>query len=131
MRFFLVSVISAVAVWLVTLMPLDVVVSGGEQDWIARLVTFLIVGMVMTGANFIIRPAIDLLALPLKILTLGLFSLVVGWFMLWVTAWLSTLVPWVELTIGGFWDTVWAALFISIITGILSLMVPGARRQQP
>ncbi|BDZ62452.1 hypothetical protein Lsed01_00890 [Demequina sediminis] len=128
MRFVIVSAITAVAVWIVTLLPLDVVVDGGETDTWTRIGVFLLIGAVITAANFLVKPVIDLLALPFKILTLGLFSLVVSWFMLWLSAWLTTLVPWAELTIGGFWITLLAALIISIITAILSAVVPGARR---
>lgn len=128
MRFVIVSTITAVAVWIVTLLPLDVVVDGGETDTWTRIGVFLLIGAVITAANLLVKPVIDLLALPFKILTLGLFSLVVSWFMLWLSAWLTTLVPWAELTIGGFWITLLAALIISIITAILSAVVPGARR---
>lgn len=128
MRFVIVSAITAVAVWIVTLLPLDVVVDGGETDTWTRIGVFLLIGAVITAANLLVKPVIDLLALPFKILTLGLFSLVVSWFMLWLSAWLTTLVPWAELTIGGFWITLLAALIISIITAILSAVVPGARR---
>lgn len=128
MRFLLMSAITAVAVWIVTYLPFDVVVDGGETGTWARIGVYLLIGAVMAAANLVIRPVIDLLALPFKILTLGLFSLVVGWFMLWLTAWLTTLVPWADLSIGGFWDTLWAALVIGIVTWILSLIIPGARR---
>lgn len=128
MRFVLLSAITALAVWLVTFLPLGVVVDGGETGTWARIGVFLLVGAVMTAANLLVKPIVDVLTLPVKILTLGLFSLVVAWFMLWLTSWLSTLVPWAELTIGGFWETVGAALVISIITAILSAIVPGARR---
>ena len=128
MRFVLLSAITAVAVWLVTFLPLDVQVDGGDTGTWARIGVFLLVGAVMTLANLLVKPVVDMLTLPVKILTLGLFSLVVAWFMLWLTSWLSTLVPWAELSIGGFWQTVLAALVISIITGILSAVIPGARR---
>lgn len=128
MRFVLVSAITAVAVWIVTFLPFDVVVDGGDTGTWARIGVFLLIGAVMAAANAFIRPVVDLLALPVKILTLGLFSLVVGWFMLWLTAWLTTLVPWAELQIGGFWDTLWAALVISVVTWLLSLVIPGARK---
>ena len=128
MRFLIVSAITALAVWLVTFLNLGVEVDGGETGTWARIGVFYLVGAVMTAANMLLKPVVDLLTLPVKILTLGLFSLVVAWFMLWVAAWLSTLVPWAELRIGGFWETVFAALIISIITAILSAVVPGARK---
>jgi len=129
MRFVLVSAITALAVWLVTLLPLDVVVEGGDGgDW-ARIGVYLLIGAVITAANFLIKPIVDVLSLPIKILTLGLFSLVTVWFMLWLSAWLTTLVPWAELKIGGFWETLGAAILIAIITAVLSAVIPGAQKR--
>ncbi|MDN4475150.1 phage holin family protein [Demequina sp. SYSU T00192] len=129
MRFVLVSAITAVAVWLVTLLPLDIAVEGGDGGTWARIGVFLLVGAVMAAANLLIKPIVDVLSLPIKILTLGLFALVTAWFMLWLTAWLTTLVPWAELTIGAFWETLLAALLISLITAILTAVVPGASKR--
>ncbi|WP_062519128.1 phage holin family protein [Demequina silvatica] len=129
MRFVLISGISAVAVWLVTLLPLGVEVEGGDGGTWARIGVFLLVGAVMAAANMLIKPLVDILSLPIKILTLGLFALVTAWFMLWLTAWLTTLVPWAELTIGDFWETLLAALIISLITAILTAVIPGAAKR--
>jgi putative membrane protein len=128
MRFILNSIIMAVAVWFVTILPFDVEVHGGEDSSWGRLLVFLLVGALMAAAFAIIYPIVKVLAFPLLILTLGLFSLVIAWFMLWFTAWLTTLVPWAELSIGGFWDTLWAALVIAVTTGILGAVIPGAGR---
>lgn len=128
MRFILNSIIMAVAVWFVTILPFDVAVAGGDGSWWARVLVYLLVGALMAAAMAIVYPIVRVLAFPLMILTLGLFSLVVAWFMLWFTAWVSTLVPWAELTIGGFWDTLWAAVVLAITSGILSALIPGAGR---
>ncbi len=132
MRFVLLSAITAVAVWFVTVLPFDVAVEGGEDEWWKRALVFLAIGAVMAALNLFVKPVVDALALPVKILTLGLFSLVIGWFILWLTSWITESVPVVKnfatLTIGGFWDTLWAALVIAISVAILSLIVPGARK---
>ena len=128
MRFILRSIITAFAVWVTTLLPLEVVVDGGDGQWWARLGVFLLIGILITLMNAIIKPIVNMLALPLMILTRGLFALVVGWFMLWLTAWLSEFVPWATLEVGGFWNTLWAALVIAITTAILALIIPGARK---
>lgn len=129
MRFILNSIIMAVAVWIATLLPFDVEVHGGDESPWSRVLVFLLVGVLMAAATAIVYPIVKVLAFPLMILTLGLFSLVVAWFMLWFTAWLTTLVPWAELTIGGFWDTLWAALVIALTSGILGAIIPGAGRE--
>lgn len=128
MRFILNSIITAVAVWIVTFLPFEVSVAGGDNSAWSRILVFLLIGAVMAAANAIIRPIIRVLTLPIMILTLGLFSIVIAWFMLWFSAWLTTHLPWADLTIGGFWDTLWAALVIAITTAILGAIIPKAGR---
>ena len=58
-------------------------------------------------------------SIPIRILTLGLFGLIINGFLIWVVAWISGLLGfglWVE----GFWWGVLAALVLSIISGILN-----------
>lgn len=132
MRFVLTSAITAVAVWFTTVLPFDVVVKGGEDEWWKRALVFLAIGAVMAALNAFVKPVVDALTLPVKILTLGLFSLVIGWFILWLTSWITINVPIVKsfatLEIGDFWNTLWAALVIAISVALMSLVVPGARR---
>ncbi|NLO20687.1 MAG: phage holin family protein [Syntrophomonadaceae bacterium] len=78
-----------------------------------------IVGSIFLGViNAIIRPLLILLTLPLNLLTLGLFTLVINGFMLWVTS----------LTIQGFdidsfaWAIV-CSIVISLVSFIISFVV--------
>lgn len=128
MRFVLLSIISGFALWIVTLLPFDVEVSGGEGEPWQRALVFLAAGAIMAALHLWVKPIIDVLALPLRILTLGIFSIVIAYFMLWLTSWLTGFVSWMELSIGGFWDTLFAALVIAVIVGILSAIIPGAQR---
>ncbi|WP_430867954.1 phage holin family protein [Demequina aurantiaca] len=128
MRFILNSIILAASVWFVTFLPFDVAVEGGHDSTWGRVLVFLLVGALMAAATAIVYPIVKVLAFPILVLTLGLFSLVIAWFMLWFTAWLTSLLPWTELTIGGFWDTLWAALVIAITSGVLGAIIPGAGR---
>jgi len=127
MRFLLNSIVTAVAVWFVTILPFDVAVKGGESEWWLRVLVFLLIGALIAGLNAIVRPILTFLALPCLILTLGLFSLVIAWAILWLASWVTS---WnsggIQLTIGGFWDTFWAALVLAIVTAILQAIVPGA-----
>jgi putative membrane protein len=133
MRFLLKVAITALAVWLVTLLPLDVVVQGGDGDeWWQRPSVFLLVGLVIVLLNMVVKPIVNALTLPLRILTLGLFGLIVAWFMLWLTAWITStsVVPWGTLEIGGFWRTLLAAVVIAIVTAILTAVIPGAKKSK-
>lgn len=120
MKFVLKAAIAALAVWIVTKLPLDVAVTGGENgDWWSRPLVFLGLGALLVLINAIVKPIVKTLALPVLILTLGLFSAVIAWFMLWLTAWITTKIDGVDLTIGGFWKTLFAAIVIAIITALL------------
>ncbi|WP_062070427.1 phage holin family protein [Demequina sediminicola] len=120
MKFVLRAVAMGLAVWVTTLLPLDVAVVGGESEWWTRALVFLAVGALLQLMNQVIKPVISVLALPITILTLGLFTLVINWFILWLAAWLTTFVPDITLELGGFWVTLGAALVIAITSGIVN-----------
>ncbi|MBU2566745.1 phage holin family protein [Patescibacteria group bacterium] len=67
----------------------------------AALLTALVLGLI----NAIIRPLVILLTLPANILTLGLFTLIINAFMLWLAAYL---VP--GFDVQGFWPAFAGAL---------------------
>jgi len=115
------SVITAVAVWIVTLLNLDVVVTGGNDTWWSRTLVFLGVGAVLVAVNMIVKPIVNIVTLPVRILTLGLFALVINWAMLELTAWLTSHLPIGTLQLGGFWKTLLAAFLIAIISVILGV----------
>ncbi|WP_084038981.1 phage holin family protein [Demequina sp. NBRC 110053] len=127
MKFVLNVIVISVAVWIATLLPLDLVVTGGEAEWWTRVLAFLALGAVIALLNAIVKPVLSVLALPITILTLGLFALVINWFILWLTAWISEQVDFVNLSIGGFWQTLLAALVISIASALMGTLV-GSRR---
>lgn len=127
MKFVLNTIAMAVALWIATLLPLDLAVTGGEAEWWQRVLVFLALGAVIVLLNMIVKPVLNVLALPITILTLGLFALVINWFILWLTAWISEQVDVVNLTVGGFWQTLLAALVISIASAIMGAVL-GSRR---
>jgi putative membrane protein len=83
--------------------------------WVSLIVISAVLGLV----NAIIRPIVKFFTCPLIILTLGLFTLVINALMLSLTNWLLPNM----LTIDGFWTTFFAALIISIVSGLLGLFL--------
>lgn len=81
------------------------------EGWSAAFWAALVLGLV----NAVIKPVVKVLAFPITILTLGLFSLVVNALMLYIVAWV---VPGFEMV--GFWQTVLAALIIAVVMSVLS-----------
>ena len=119
MKFVLNVIAMAVAVWVATLLPLDVAVTGGEAEWWTRALVYAAIGVILHLLNMAVKPVLQILALPITILTLGLFALVVNTFVLWLGAWITTWFDGLELELGGFWLTLVAALVITIISGIV------------
>lgn len=128
---FLIKVIAAsIAVWIVTLIePLAVVVTGGEEWW-SRILVFGFVGLVLTTLNVFIKPLLKLLSLPLLILTLGLFNVIITWFVLYLTRWITEFVDFAELDLGSFWQTLFAALIIAVIAALVEAVLPSGRSKK-
>lgn len=123
MRFVIRVAGNAFAIWLVTLLPaLQVqVIPFAPGEWFQLALTLLLVGAIFAVVNTIIGTVIKILAFPLYILTLGLISLIINGFLLWLTAAITGLWDW-GLRVGDFWWTVLAALLIGIINWILGII---------
>jgi putative membrane protein len=102
-RFLVSSIISAGAIWLVTLVIPAVTLTpyGGDGLW-QTIGSFLLVGAIFGLINSIIAPVVKVLAFPLYILTFGLISFVINGALLLLVAWLSTQIGADILTIEGF-----------------------------
>lgn len=124
MAFVLRVIINGVAIWLATLLVngFDVVTSSGDDSTWATVLTFLVLGLIFGLVNAFIKPLVHLLSLPLYILTLGLFTLVVNALMLLLTEWISSKTSW-GLTIDGFGTALLAALVISVLSFLMSLLI--------
>ncbi|MEW6002745.1 MAG: phage holin family protein [Nitrospirota bacterium] len=85
----------------------------------------IIIGAIFGVINSIIKPLMKILALPLIVLTLGLFTLVINAFVLSITAALSGSLN-LGLHIDGFWPAFWGALIVSIVSTLLS-WITGSR----
>ena len=103
------------AIWFTTWLVPDITVTGG-------FFTYLWIAVLFALVNAFIGPILHLVALPLTILTLGLFSLVVNAALVGITAALSK-----DFSIDGFWVAVLAALLISIFSAVLNVFVPDRR----
>jgi putative membrane protein len=87
---------------------------------VADLTSALVAGLVLGLINAVIRPVLLVLTFPLTLLTLGLFIFILNAFCLWLTAALVR-----GFTIHGFWAGLLGALFISIISWLLTAFVGG------
>ncbi|MEU8757791.1 phage holin family protein [Streptomyces sp. NPDC048659] len=107
----------AVALWVVPGITLTGT-STAEKAW-----TLILVALLFGLVNFLVKPVVKLLTLPLFILTLGLITLVVNALMLLLTSWLSDQVG-LDFEVNGFGTAVLGGLIISVVSWALNVVLP-------
>ena len=88
----------------------------------------LVAAVVLGLINTLMRPLLILLTLPVTVLSLGLFILVINGLLFWFAG--SVLRG---FEVSGLWVAMMGALLYSIISWVLSLLIPknGGDRQPP
>jgi putative membrane protein len=127
--FLLRAALTGFALWVVTQFFHGVSFVGGDTT-LQRVGIIFVVAVIFGLVNAFVKPVVQFLSIPLYILTLGLFHIVVNALMLWITAWITrhTVKHW-GLQIDHFWwDAIWAAILLSIVGWILSLVIRDVRR---
>ena len=89
-------------------------ISYGNQWW-----TLFIAAAVFTLVNAWVKPILTVLSIPFIVVTLGLFYFLINVFMLYLTDWI---VP--DFEIRSFGWGVLAAIIVSIVNGIVSMVLP-------
>jgi len=74
--------------------------------------------IVLALLNAVVRPVLYLFTFPMIMFSLGLFMVIINAILLHLTAWLVT-----GFTVDGFWPSVWAALLISVVSTVLTLLI--------
>ena len=111
------AVALAVAVWLVS----GITLTG--SDTAHKALTLILVALVFGVVNWLVKPIVKLLSLPLFILTLGLFTLVVNALMLLLTSFLSSTLH-LPFHVSGFWSALIGGLIVSIVAWAMHLVLP-------
>jgi putative membrane protein len=116
------------ALWVVTLVVSGIEFVGGDTT-LQRIGIILVVAVIFGLVNAIIKPIVQIVSIPLYILTLGLIHIVINALMLWITSWITENTTHWGLYIEDFWWTaIWAAIVLSIVSWVLSLLVPDVKR---
>jgi len=103
---------NAIAILLIAYLLPQVMLADGA---LSALAAAFFLGLV----NAVIRPVLILLTLPVTVLTLGVFLLVINGLLLWFV---SGIVP--GFHVNGFFGAVAGSVLVSIISGILTSVVP-------
>jgi putative membrane protein len=88
------------------------------DSFTAALIAALALGLV----NTLIRPLLILLTLPATVLTLGLFIFVINGLLFWGVGSFGE-----GFHVGGFWSGVFGAIVYSLISWLLSALLPQKR----
>lgn len=124
MRSFLVRLaITAVAIWAAASWNGGITVDNNDHGTWGSIAIYLLIALVFTLINMFVKPLVMLLSLPLLILTLGLFYLVINAGMLLLASWVSTQLGW-GLEVDGFWTAVAGSIIISVVSMVLSFVIP-------
>ncbi|MGW7357838.1 phage holin family protein [Streptomyces sp. NPDC054802] len=121
MNFLVKTIVNAGALWVAVWLLPDITLTGestGKKAW-----TLLLVALLFGVVNFLVKPVVKLLTLPLFILTLGLITLVINALMLLLTSWLADTFD-LSFHVDGFWTAVLGGLIISIVSWALNLVLP-------
>ena len=122
------AALTGVALWVVTLIVPGISFVGGDTT-LARVGIIFVVAVIFGVVNAIIKPIVQLVSIPLYILTLGLVHIVINALMLWITAWITDHTTHWGLHIDHFWWTaVWAAIVLSVVSWLLSVVLRDAKR---
>jgi len=125
MAFLVRVLINGVAIWLATLILPGLEIVGGDGGW-QNVGIILLIALVFGLVNAIVKPIVAFISIPLYILTLGLFTIIVNALMLMLTAWITEATSW-GLRIDNFGVACWGAIIISIVSLVLSVLIPGPR----
>jgi putative membrane protein len=106
------------AVWL-----FDDITLAGADTRTDKVVTLLIVGGIFGLITSVVRPIVNLLSLPLIILSLGLMLFVTNALMLLLTSKVADTFN-LHFHVEGFWTAVWGAIVISIASMIAAAILP-------
>jgi len=128
------TVVNGVALWVASLLVAGVRFGptvnanlGAQSETTRTVITVALVALVFGAANALIKPVLKTLATPLIWLTLGLFTLVVNAAMLALTSWFSGVLGLAFHVDHFWWDAVWGALIVTIVSMVLGAFVPDRR----
>jgi putative membrane protein len=114
MKLLLKLLINAAALWLAARYVPGIGYSG-------TLPSLLIVALIFGAVNVFIKPVLKLLSFPIRLLTLGLFTLVINAGMLYLTGMLARDMG---FSVSGFRAAFVGALLVSIVSAVLGVLIP-------
>lgn len=117
MRILVRLAINAAAFWVTATVLPNLEIHGGARN-------VVVVALVFGLVNTFIRPVARLLTLPLRAMTLGLFTLVVNGLMVVITTWIVNVLSLEGGFVSQTLTAIAAAAIISVVSAVLGWIVP-------
>ncbi|KWV31558.1 phage holin family protein [Micromonospora rifamycinica] len=124
MGFLIRLVITAIALWVTTLIVPGVDVSG--RNGANTALTLLVVALIFGVVNAVLKPVIKVVGCVFYLLTLGLFALVVNALLFLLTDRIARALD-LPFRVDGFWAAFWGAIVMAVVTWLISVVVPDRR----
>ena len=94
-----------------------------EVEFVGEIKYLLLAGLILGLLNFFLRPILNFITLPLRLLTFGLFSLIINMLIIWVVDLIFS-----ELTIPIIVPLFWTTLIIWGLGFIISILFPKPKK---
>ena len=107
--------------WLVTAIAVGVavwIVPGITTVGNDATITIVVGALVLSLVNMVLKPLLQLLSLPITVITLGIFYLIVNALLLELAAWAATGMFGSGIAIDGFGSALLGSIVISIVSAI-------------
>ncbi len=111
--------LSLLLIWILNAVALLAVAYILPGITVASFGSALIAALVLGLLNMLVKPVLVVLTLPITVLTLGLFLLVLNVLLFWFAGSILR-----GFQVNGFWWAAIGALLYSIISGLLTTIVP-------
>ena len=105
-------IVNAVALWAAVL-----IVPGVEFEEGAGVLQVLLIALVFGLVNAFIKPILTLVSLPFIVLTLGLFTLLINTFLIWLVSLFTPLI------VDGLIPAFLGSIVVSLVSWLLNLFV--------
>lgn len=121
MGFLIRLAITAVALWITTLIVPGVEVTG--RNGFNTVFTLVVVALIFGAVNALLKPVIKVIGCVFYLLTLGLFALVVNALLFLLTDWIARGLD-LSFHVNGFWAAFWGAIVMAVASWLISVVVP-------
>jgi putative membrane protein len=91
-------------------------------EWTNDWISILVLGLILTLVNAIVRPLAKFVGCLPIILTLGLFTLVINAFLFWLTGQIGLAFD-MGFTVDGFWPALLGGLVVSAVSLVMGMIL--------